>query len=67
MKIDGLGFGYTKCPKCGSEIVFSQKEKPYGIEVNIESEGEVYVDGMWHLVRGCQNPLCEWSQVKTHF
>ena len=56
-----------KCPVCGEKIAFRDttnvyKEGSY-IDVNIESDGQVFVPGMVRLIQKCKNPLCKWSKL----
>ena len=53
---------FMKCPGCGKEIVFYS---PTEINVNCESKGTVKIKNMFHLVKKCDNPLCEWSKIRV--
>ncbi len=52
-------FGTIKCI-CGSTIRLNKDE---AIKVNIESDGEVDVPGLWIVSNHCNNALCKWSNV----
>ena len=63
LKEEGFGWKIGKCPCCGKGKF---KFTPNGsISVNCESKGEVDIDDFYVPFRVCDNPLCEWSKIRS--